>query len=56
MGEDGKPRAVPVQIGISDGSRSEVLGGSLTEQSQVIVGTGGPGSANRPGSEPRLRL
>src|SRR5262245_41672609 len=57
VGEDGKPRPVPIQVGISDGSRSEVLGGPLTEQSQVIVGAGGPGDrGTRPGSEPRLRL
>ena len=57
VGEDGKPHPVPVQIGISDGSRSEVLAGALNEQAQVIVGSGGSAEkANRPGGEPRLRL
>jgi HlyD family secretion protein len=57
IGGDGKPRAVAVQLGISDGTRSEVLAGPLTEQSQVIVSTGGPGDHNsRSGSEPRLRF
>jgi HlyD family secretion protein len=55
MGDDGKPRPVAVQLGISDGTRSEVLAGPLTEQSQVIVSTGGPGSS-RSASEPRLRF
>jgi HlyD family secretion protein len=57
IGGDGKPRSVAVQLGISDGTRSEVLAGPLTEQSQVIVSTGGPGDRNsRAGSEPRLRF
>jgi len=57
VGEDGTAYPVPVQIGISDGSRSEVLGGSLNEQAQVIVGSGGSADkGNRPGGEPRLRL
>lgn len=57
MGDDGKPRPVAVQLGISDGTRSEVLAGPLTEQSQVIISTGGPSDKNsRTGSEPRLRF
>lgn len=38
---DGQPVAVPVQIGASDGSFTEVLSGELREGDQVIVG-GGP--------------
>ena len=57
IGDDGKPRSVAVQLGISDGTRSEVLAGPLTEQSQVIISTGGPSDKNsRTGSEPRLRF
>ena len=57
MGDDGKPRPVAVQLGISDGTRSEVLAGPLTEQSQVIISTGGPSDKNsRTGTEPRLRF
>lgn len=55
VGDDGKPRSVGVQLGISDGTRSEVVAGPLTEQSHVIVSTGGPGSS-RSASEPRLRF
>jgi HlyD family secretion protein len=57
LGDDGRPRPVAVQLGISDGTRSEVLAGPLTEQSQVIISTGGPSDKNsRTGSEPRLRF
>ncbi|MCY0994731.1 efflux RND transporter periplasmic adaptor subunit [Nannocystis sp. ILAH1] len=39
---DGQPKPVQVQIGISDGSMTEIVGGELTEGMQVIVGaTGG---------------
>jgi HlyD family secretion protein len=57
LGDDGKPRAVALSLGISDGTRSEVVGGPLAEQTQVIIGTGGPGSAGRSGNDqPRLRF
>ena len=57
VGDDGKPRPVAVQLGISDGNRSEVLAGPLTEQSLVIIGIGAAGDrGNRPASEPRLRF
>ena len=57
LGDDGKPRPVAVQLGISDGTRSEVVAGPLSEQSQVIISTGGPSDKNnRTGSEPRLRF
>ncbi|WAS91548.1 efflux RND transporter periplasmic adaptor subunit [Nannocystis punicea] len=39
---EGQPKPVQVQIGISDGSMTEIVGGELTEGMQVIVGaTGG---------------
>lgn len=39
---DGQPKPVPVQIGISDGAMTEIVGGELTEGMLVIVGaTGG---------------
>ncbi len=37
----GKPKAVQIQLGISDGTSTEVTGGELTEQQQVLVGVGG---------------
>jgi HlyD family secretion protein len=59
LGPDGKPKQVSLQLGLSDGSSTEVVGGDLTEQQQVIVGLGGdrpaaPGSA--PPASPRLRF
>jgi HlyD family secretion protein len=37
--DTGRPRAVEVRIGLTDGTHSEVIGGALQEGSQVIVGT-----------------
>jgi HlyD family secretion protein len=54
---DGKPKAVDVRVGLSDGSMSEVSGEGLAEGAEVIIGsTGGPAS-NAPaqkGSPPRM--
>ncbi|OLC38579.1 MAG: hypothetical protein AUH81_04085 [Candidatus Rokubacteria bacterium 13_1_40CM_4_69_5] len=60
-GPDGRPKAVPVMLGLSDGTFTEVLGGELKEGQEVIVGTLGAGGQNRPqggpaGGGPRLRL
>ncbi len=41
LGEDGRPRAVPVMLGPTDGAYTEVLSGELGEGQAVIVG-GGP--------------
>jgi len=51
---DGQPRPVQVQIGISDGSVTEVLGGELDEGALVILGqTGGEApKAAGPSSSP----
>ncbi len=58
---EGKPGQVQVQLGISDGTNTEVVGGELKVEQQVIVGMGGdratpppPGGAAPAG--PRLRL
>jgi HlyD family secretion protein len=37
--DTGRPRAVDVRIGLTDGTHSEVIGGALQEGSRVIVGT-----------------
>jgi HlyD family secretion protein len=42
---DGKPEAVVVRIGASDGTRTEVLGGELKEGDLVIVGSARPDAA-----------
>jgi HlyD family secretion protein len=53
-----KLRAVPVTLGITDGTATEILRGDLQEGQEVVVGmagaSGGPRSG--PGAGPRLRL
>jgi HlyD family secretion protein len=48
IGEDGRPLAVPVSIGQSDNSATELQAGSLSEGQAVIVGTATPGVAAGP--------
>jgi HlyD family secretion protein len=38
----GKPEQVIVRLGVSDGTKTEVLGGELKEGDQVIVGSARP--------------
>jgi HlyD family secretion protein len=52
---DGKPKAVSVVLGISDGSSTEVLQGDLKEGQEVVAGLGGARSGTPPAG-PRLRL
>src|SRR6266508_3394701 len=55
-GAGGKPQPVPVQLGVSDGSSTEVLSG-ISEGQEVIVGLSGSGDRpSQPGTGPRLRL
>jgi HlyD family secretion protein len=64
LGTDGKPRAVAVRLGISDGTSTELLGGELKEGEEVLTGTIAAGSAAprsstsppQPQQSPRLRL
>ncbi|MGZ9058806.1 MAG: hypothetical protein ACXW14_06130, partial [Burkholderiaceae bacterium] len=55
--ENGKPKAIEVRVGLSDGAMSEVAGEGLVEGAEVIIGLqGGPG-LNAPaqkGSPPRM--
>jgi HlyD family secretion protein len=59
---EGKPKAVNVVLGISDGSATEVLRGDLKEGQEVIAGLVGASGGARPGTPPpgggapRLRL
>ena len=57
LGEDGKPRAINVRLGISDGSNTELLiapnganAADLKEGALVIVGVQGPGAAGAGGA------
>lgn len=51
-GASGDPEAVPLQLGISDGTFTEVLGGNLTEGDPVIVGIETPKGERKPESLP----
>jgi HlyD family secretion protein len=58
---DGKAKAVPLTLGLSDGAATEILQGDLKEGQEVITGLAGASQQNRPGgttsgSGPRLRL
>jgi HlyD family secretion protein len=54
-GPDGKPVAVPLQLGIGDGTHTEVVKGELNEGQPVIVGVTAPAD-RQSGSPPRLRF
>jgi HlyD family secretion protein len=63
LGADGKPQAVSVVLGLSDGTSTEILQGDLKEGQEIIAGLAGSGGqAPRPGTPPggggapRLRL
>jgi HlyD family secretion protein len=57
VGTDGKPAAVSLQLGIGDGTYTEVAKGEVNEGEQVIVGLAVPGERpQQPGSAPRLRF
>jgi HlyD family secretion protein len=57
VGTDGKPKAVALQLGIGDGTFTEVARGELTEGQLVIVGIAAPGERpTSPGAAPRLRF
>jgi HlyD family secretion protein len=61
VGADGKPAAVSVTLGISDGTSTEILRGELREGQEVITGGGAAatprGSTPQTGGgTPRLRL
>jgi HlyD family secretion protein len=60
LGGDGKPKSITLQLGITDGSSTEVLGGDLPEGTEVLTGviSAAPAApAPTPGANPpRLRL
>ena len=58
---EGKLQAVPVQLGVTDGSSTEVLRGDLKDGQEVVIGAGGPGASGQrgpgqPQTGPRVRL
>ena len=55
--ESGKPKAIEVRVGLSDGAMSEVAGEGLAEGAEVIIGLQGGPAASTPaqkGSPPRM--
>ena len=53
-GDDGKPKAVQVRLGLSDGSSTEVAGGDLKEGQEVLVGVATAGQKGAaPAGAPR---
>jgi HlyD family secretion protein len=57
-GPDGKPQAVTIMVGLSDGTYSEVVSGEIKAGQDVFVGTpsGAPGRPSTSSGGPRLRL
>jgi HlyD family secretion protein len=58
IGPDGKPSAISLTLGLSDGASTEVLRGDVREGQDVIVGSvsGSGRGAQPPQGAPRLRL
>ena len=54
LGRDGKPTPVTVQLGISDGTFTEITGGELKDAQDVITGSGDRPALTRPAGGPRL--
>jgi HlyD family secretion protein len=48
LGADGKPQAVAVRLGITDGNMTELLSSTLEPGQEVIVGLVGPAAGNTP--------
>lgn len=53
LGRDGDPVAVPIRLGVTDGTLTEVVAGELEEGAMVVVGQVAPGAPARSGG-PRL--
>jgi HlyD family secretion protein len=56
VGPDGQPAVITLQLGIGDGTYTEVVRGDIKEGQQVIVGVALPGDRPQPGAPPRLRF
>jgi HlyD family secretion protein len=54
--DDGEPKAVEVQLGLNDGSSTEILGEALAEGAEGIVGVAARGSGAAGGGFPRGRF
>lgn len=54
LGEDGKPKSITVQPGLSDGTATEVSGEGVGEGMQVIVGVAAPSGKAATAAGPRM--
>ena len=57
LDENGKPKGVNVRLGLSDGTHTELVGGTLKEGAEVIVASGTPArkdAAKNFGGSPRM--
>jgi HlyD family secretion protein len=57
LDSNGKPKAIEVRVGLSDGTASEVSGEALAEGTEVLTGVQGPApgaSAPKAGGPPRM--
>lgn len=52
LGDDGKPQAVAIKFGLTDGSMTEIISGDITEGAEVITGLQAPKSSGT--APPRL--
>jgi HlyD family secretion protein len=55
VGEDGKPQAVPLRLGATDGAMTEVLSGAVEPGRDLIIG-GGPPAAAAPAAQRGFRM
>jgi HlyD family secretion protein len=54
--QEGEPRPVEVRLGLSDGGSTELVGGTLAEGAEVIVGLAPAGGDSARTGLPRFRL
>lgn len=54
VGAAGKPQAVAVRLGLTDGTMTEIVGGELAAGAEVITGLAAPGGKS--GAAPGLRM
>jgi HlyD family secretion protein len=57
LDENGKPKSVNVRLGLSDGTHTELVGGTLKEGAEIIVASGaaaGKAPAQKGGGSPRM--
>lgn len=54
VGGDGKPKAVPVRLGLADGTTTEIIAGEIKEGTDVIVGVAAAAGKSSATAGPRM--